>query len=134
MLTAFFAANCSYEVARQYTYQEFPQYFVWHRKEKQWRPRQTGSAIGRLYFVAPTAGECFYLQLLLTTVKGPTSWQDLHTFNGVEHPSFHTACLACGLLQNDDEWRQCLTEAAAMCTGNAFCHLVSVILRHCKPS
>jgi hypothetical protein len=38
MLTAFFAANHSYEVARQYTYQEFPQYFVWHRKEKEWRP------------------------------------------------------------------------------------------------
>jgi hypothetical protein len=62
------------------------------------------------------------------TVKGPTFWQDLHIFNGVEHPSFHAACLARGLLQNDDEWRQCLTEAAAMCTGDAFRCLFSVIL------
>ncbi len=87
-----------------------------------------------MYFVTPTAGECFYLWLLLTTVKGPMFWQDLRTFNGVEHLLFHAACLARGLLQNDDEWHQCLTEAAAMCTGDTFRHLFTVILRHCEPS
>jgi hypothetical protein len=134
MLTAFFAANQTYELARQYTYQEFPQHFVWHRKPKQWRPRQKGVAIGRLYFVAPTAGERFYLRMLLTTVKGPTSWKDLHSFDGIEHPSFYAACLARGLLQNDDEWRQCLTEAAGICTGDALRRLFALILRHCEPS
>jgi len=119
MLTAFFAANQTHSVTRQYTYQEFPQHFVWHRKLKQWCPQQKGFAIGCLYFVAPTAGEHFYLRMLLTTVKGPTSWKDLCSFDSIKHPSFYAACLARRLLQNDEEWCQCLTEAAGMCMGDA---------------
>ena len=38
MLTAFFAANWSYPSTCQYTYQEFPQHFVWHREPKVWCP------------------------------------------------------------------------------------------------
>ena len=134
MLTGFFTANRSYQIAREYTYQEFPQYFVWDKDDKQWYPRQSRSAIGRLYFVAPTAGERFYLRLLLTAVKGPTSWQDLRTFDDEVHPTFYAACLARGLLQNDDEWRQCLTEGAGMCTGDSLRRLFALIMRHCEPS
>jgi hypothetical protein len=134
MLTGYFAANQRFASALQYTYQEFPQHFIWHICEKEWRPRNTGFAIGRLYFVAPTAGERFYLRLLLTTVKGPTLWQDLCTFDGVAHPSFYAACLARGLLQNDDEWCQCLTEASVMCTGDALRRLFALVMRHCEPS
>jgi hypothetical protein len=132
MLMAFFAANWSYPSAHQYTYQEFPQHFVWHREPKVWHPQQTAFAIGHLYFVAPMAGEQFYLRMLLTTVKGPTLWYDLCTFDNVLHLSFHTVCLTCGLLQNDNEWRQCLTEAAGMCSGDALHHLLALVLKHCK--
>jgi hypothetical protein len=94
MLTGFFATNCSHVLARQYMYQEFPQHFVWHKDDKEWHPRECGFAIGQLYFVAPTAGEQFYLRMLLTNIAGPTLWQQLHTFNGIQHPSFYDACLA----------------------------------------
>jgi hypothetical protein len=94
MLTGFFVANHSYAFARQYMYQEFPQHFVWHKDDKEWHPRERRFAIGQLYFVAPTAGERVYLCMLLTNVAGPTSWQHLHTFGGVERPSFYNACLA----------------------------------------
>jgi hypothetical protein len=134
MLTGFFAANCSYPFAYEYTYQEFLQHFVWHKTDKEWRPRQHKTAIGRLYFVAPTAGERFFLRMLLTNVAGPTLWQHLRTFNGVEHPSFYDACLAWGLLQNDNEWQQCLEEASTISTGDALCHLFAIIMRHCEPS
>ena len=50
----------------------------------------------------------------------------------VLHLSFHTVCLTCGLLQNDNEWHQCLTEAAGMCSGDALCCLLALVLKHCK--
>ncbi len=39
MLTGFFTANHYYAFAHQYTYQEFPQHFVWHKDNKEWHPR-----------------------------------------------------------------------------------------------
>ena len=134
MLTAFFELNRDNPVACQYTYQEVPLHFVWDRRMKQWRDRQRGSTIGRLYFVSPTAGERFYLRTLLTTVKGPTSWENLRTFNNILYPTFHAACLARGLLENDDEWRQCLLEASLTHVGESLRRLFSLILRHCQPS
>jgi hypothetical protein len=35
MLTGFFMANRSHAFACQYTYQEFPQHFVWHKDKKE---------------------------------------------------------------------------------------------------
>jgi hypothetical protein len=104
MLTAFFQLNRSDPVARQYTYQELPLHFVWDRANKRWNYRQRGATIGCLYFVSPTAGEQFYLRTLLMVIKGPTSWVDLHSYDGVEHTTFHAACVARGLLENDVEW------------------------------
>jgi DNA replication protein DnaC len=134
MLTEFFEINKTDPCAREYTYQELPLHFVWDRSNKIWKRRQRGSIIGRLNFVSPTAGERFYLRTLLTTVKGPTSWQDLRTFDNVEHLTFHAACLARGLLENDDEWRQCLEEASLTHLGRSLRQLFSLILRHCQPS
>ena len=81
------------------------------------KPRQRGFAIGRLYYVSPAASERYYLRLLLTSVKSSTSFDDLCIFQGVLAPSFREACLARGLLQNDQEWQQCLREAKSMATG-----------------
>ena len=132
-LTAFFACCASNETAREYTYQEFPQFFVWKSGEKRWSPRQQGRAIGRMYFASPNEGERFYLRLLLTVVKGPQSYEWLRTVNGVLHPSFKAACIAIGLLEDDNEWIQCLTEAAVMKTGAQLRSLFSVILMQCSP-
>jgi hypothetical protein len=134
MLTAFFELNRNDVDAHQYTYQQLPEYFVWDRAKKEWKRRQRGLTIGRLYFVSPTAGERFYLRTLLTTIKGPRSWEDLRTFDNVLYPTFHAACLARGLLENDDEWRQCLSEASLTHVGESLRHLFSLILRHCQPS
>ena len=134
MLTAWFDINRTDDVAHQYTYQELPQHFTWDRCEKNWKRRQRGSTLGRLFFVSPTAGERFYLRTLLTTVKGPTSWQELRTFDDTEYPTFHAACLARGLLENDDEWRLCLEDASLTHLGRGLRQLFCLILRHCHPS
>ena len=134
MLTAFFHLNRIDPTAHDYTYHQLPLRFVWDRAKKQWRQRKRGSTIGRLYFVSPTAGERFYLRTLLTTVKGATSFDDLRTFQGIQHPTYHAACLARGLLENDDEWRQCLQEASLTHLGESLRRLFCLILRLCQPS
>ncbi len=137
MLTAFFEANASETlgpIARMYTYQELPEHFTWQSQRKCWSLRKQGYAIGRMYWVPPTAGERFYLRLLLTVVKGPKSFEDVRTFQSVTYPTFREACIARGLLENNDEWRQCLLEASAMRTGESLRRLFAVILEHCEPS
>ena len=42
--------------------------------------------------------------MLLTIVKGPESWEELRIFQGVVDLTYNTACLACGLLEDDGEW------------------------------
>ena len=87
-----------------------------------------------MYFVSPTAGERFYLRCLLTTIKGVTSWKELRTVDGTEYATFHATCLAHGLLENDDEWRQTLLDASLTHVGQSLRRLFCLILRHCVPS
>jgi hypothetical protein len=134
-LTGYFKANQQYpELAQNVSYQDFPSKFVWVQRTRKWKPRQRGFAIGRMYYAQPTAGERFYLRLLLTAVKGATSYENLRTFQGIVAPSFREACLARGLLENDQEWQQCLEEARSMATGHQLRNLFVTILRDCAPS
>jgi hypothetical protein len=87
-----------------------------------------------MYYVHPSSGECFHLCTLLTSVKGATSFENLRHVNGVLHPTFHAACLAHGLLKDDNEWRQCLQEAAHMASGYQLRNLFVTILHDCSPS
>lgn len=50
--------------------------------------------------------------MLLHVIKGPTSFQDLRTINSVYCPTFQSACLALGLLEDDNHWDKTLEEAA----------------------
>ena len=56
--------------AHNYLYQDFPKNFVWDKKHAIWKVRQRYKAIGRMYTVPVSAGEAFYMHLLLTVVKG----------------------------------------------------------------
>ncbi|KAI8540035.1 hypothetical protein RHMOL_Rhmol09G0230200 [Rhododendron molle] len=102
--------------------------------EKRWKPRERGFAIGRMYFVSPNAGEIFYLRLLLSVVRGPESYECLRTVNNILHDTFKSTCIARGLLEDDEEWVQCLEEAAIMKTGYQLRRLFCVILTQCSPS
>jgi hypothetical protein len=67
-------------------------------------------------------------------VKGPTSFEDLR-YNSIQpFPTFHAACLAQGLLEDDGEWDDCLAEASEMQTGARLQHLFTTILLFCAPS
>jgi hypothetical protein len=70
-----------------------------------------GFAIGRMYYAHPTLSERYYLQMLLNYIKGATSYEHLWIVDGTKHDTFKDACIAMGLLANDNEWHQALEEA-----------------------
>jgi hypothetical protein len=115
-------------------YPDFPSYATWNTSAKMWKQRQNPAAtVGRMYWVPPSAGERYYLRLLLQHVPGATSFEDLRTTNrntpnAVLHPSFKEAAIAMGLLEDDAEWERCLTEASSVATGRQLRELFASIL------
>ncbi|KAL4581203.1 hypothetical protein LXL04_017413 [Taraxacum kok-saghyz] len=106
--------------------------FTWHAKEKEWLPRKNGMSIGRLYFVSPSSGEKYYLRLLLNVVRGPLTFQDIHTVDGVVHPTYMSACKALSLLGNDVEWVESIRVAAQWQSGNRLRELFVSIIMFCS--
>ncbi|RWR85036.1 putative AT hook motif-containing protein [Cinnamomum micranthum f. kanehirae] len=80
----------------------------------------------------------------LTYVDFPTKWnwdenakvlhvnEDLRTINGETRDTFKDACAVLGLLDDDGEWDDALTEASNWATGNQLRHMFSGILRSLK--
>ncbi|CAG8521646.1 11109_t:CDS:2 [Scutellospora calospora] len=92
-LTSFFETCANLESAQQYTYQEFPQHFVWNKSTKKWSPQKQEFAIGQLYFADPSAGEHFYFRFLLTNIRSPQSFEHLRTVNNIVYPIFKSSKL-----------------------------------------
>lgn len=109
MLTAWMEVNATSAEARELTYAEFPTKFRW---DNGWIKRQRGTSIGRISYVHPTAGQRYYLRLLLNIVKGPTSFEDIRTVNGRVYPTYKDACYVLGLLNDDKEWHEAIQEAS----------------------
>jgi hypothetical protein len=135
-LTAWFKANALHQdgVINNTLYQDFPNKMVWQKNTRVWTVRQRSFQIGRMYYAHPSSGERFYLRLLLTVVKGATSFEDLRTFQGILHPTFKEACIAYGLTEDDNEWHQCLQEAKHMAVGRQMRQLFVTILKDCNPT
>jgi len=55
--------------------------------------------------------------LLLTKVCEATSCEDIRTIRGVLLPTFKSACMALGLLDDDGECHTALNEASAWASG-----------------
>ncbi|MCO5559223.1 hypothetical protein L7F22_012818 [Adiantum nelumboides] len=133
-LTEWFACNVENPEANDTLYIDFPQKWVWKSSSKKWTKRRRGDTIGRMYFVQPSAGERYYVRLLLTICKGCKSFKDLQTVNGVVFPTFKAACIARGVLEDDGEWSSCIEEACMTHTGGQLRHLFVTILLFCEPS
>ena len=70
--------------------------------------------------------------MLLDIVCGATSFENLRTVDGIIYSSFKEACIALGLLQNDEEWDQCLKEAEQVQTGIQLRKLFAILLLFCE--
>ena len=116
---AYFDYNRHHVESRQLFYQDFPRYYVFHADTKKWLPRRHGFTIGRLRFCPPSAGERYFLRLLLTVRAGCTSFEDLRTIEGEIHATFKAACAAMGLLEDDGVWVKTFDECSGSASGFA---------------
>lgn len=97
-LTAFFELCSSDDFAKTLLYSEVYKYYTYsksgfaRRKRGDPNPDWPGifasETIGRLYTVHPSQAECFYLRLLLTKIRGPTSFSNLREFQGAVLPTY----------------------------------------------
>lgn len=81
------------------------------KQTRNWKRREKGHKIGRMYYAHPTSEERFYLHMLLNVSKGPTSFEQIRTINNVYYNDYKSACVALGLLEDDNERDNALTEA-----------------------
>ncbi|SAL94718.1 hypothetical protein, partial, partial [Absidia glauca] len=137
-LLAFFRL-CSEDVsARQFKYIDIPSRYVWCAKNSRWNRRTNPpfqNVVTRIYSARISNIELYSLRLLLLSVQGPLSFDDLRVFEGELHSTFQGCALARGILQSDDEWDKCMDEAVATETSvdiirKLFCY----ILVNCTPS
>ena len=63
---------------------------------KKWSRRKLGNSIGQMYNISPSAGEQYFMRMLLNVCKGCMSFDDLRTFDGQIYPTFKVACVARG--------------------------------------
>lgn len=111
-LEGWFEANKTIPSAKNYTYTEFPQAFTWKDDECRWKIRERGLVFGRLSDVHSSAGDTFFLRLLLLQNRGATCYKDLRTVEGKVYPTFKEACGALGLLKDDRQWHVAMSENA----------------------
>jgi hypothetical protein len=108
-------ANAKDPAARELLYQDMPLKFTWNMAKRTWSPRKDKCfCLGKMYYAHPSSGKHFFLCLLLTAVKGATSFEHLCTMDDVVYSSFKEACFARGPLEDDREWIQYLEEVSAM--------------------
>ncbi|CAN7046068.1 unnamed protein product [Brassica oleracea var. botrytis] len=112
MFLAWFIANRKYAEARELTYAEFPTKFVWKSGTREWVPRKRGFAIGRIAHIQPSGDELYFLRVLLKWVRGPTSYEDIRTVDGVLYHTYEDACYALGLMDDNKEFIEAIKDAS----------------------
>ena len=94
----------------------------------EWRSTDT---VGRVRAAAPSQTEEFSLRLLLVSVPGPTSFEYLRTYNGVQYASFREAAVQRGLCDGDGEYVECMEEAVVDHSPRELRALFVTIVVHC---
>ncbi|XP_021991336.1 uncharacterized protein LOC110888104 [Helianthus annuus] len=111
--------NCNKvdEFSRTLRYVQFSGYYVWNAKNRKGNQRKHPyGSIGRVHYVPPSLGDCYYLRILLNHIKGPTCFEDIKTVYGQVFKKIKDACLARGLLDDDKEYVNAVKEASTWST------------------
>ena len=90
--------------------------------------------MGRIYTESPKQGECLCLRLLLLTVRGAISFEDLRTCEGHPYQTYRESCIDRGLLENDNIQRLALQEAAVISFSKQLRIMFAMLLRQASPS
>lgn len=118
-LTAFFRLNTGEEVGEPepptpLLYAEVGVQYVWDSARRRWKKRQQreSSIVARIQDYGNAFSEIFALRMLLISVRGPKSFEDIRTVNDVIHPKFHDAAQALNLIRNDNAFFATFDELA----------------------
>ncbi|GKE67336.1 hypothetical protein Tco_1521497, partial [Tanacetum coccineum] len=133
MFTEWFDLNKKSK-AREYTYAEIPQHYVWYAKDKKWKRHKQKKCIGRIVYSTPASGERYFLRMLLNVVKGARPFTELKMVNKINHATFKAACFAYGLLNDDKEWTHAIVEASFWAMAPQLRDLFVTILLSCDVS
>ncbi|CAH9080016.1 unnamed protein product [Cuscuta epithymum] len=128
MFVAWFKANKKYPEAKNLTYVEFPQKFVWHKETKEWKERKKGFSIGRINYVPPGSGEIFYMRCLMNVVRGATCHDDLKIVDDIQFLTYRDACYERGLLDDDREYIDAIEESSHSASAFLLRYLFTTIL------
>ncbi|GBP75656.1 hypothetical protein EVAR_28868_1 [Eumeta japonica] len=74
------------------------------------------NALGRLFTVNPRHTECFIFDCCWLMLLAHYHFK-IRKVNGQQYPTYKDACLALGLLEDDNQWECMLAEAALNCTA-----------------
>lgn len=89
--------------------------------------------IGRVHSVSPAQQERYALRLLLLSVPGFTSYNDVKTVDGVICDTSQEAARRRGLTMNEALVLETMDEAATYNSGKALRHFLVLLLSHQNP-
>lgn len=120
--------------AADWLYTDIPHHYTYAKNE--WKKRQRGGEkiVARMYTVSPKEEELFYLRMLLLHVRGATSFESLRTFDNTTQETFKEAAAARGLLNSDQEWDNCLHDAATYQMPRQLRDTFAFICVFCQPA
>ena len=123
--------------ATELTYADFLKFYTWVAKDKAWSRRKktkVSDGVLRIYNIHSSAGEQFYLRLLLHNVKGAISFDYLRTVDSMLLPSFLEACKKIGLTADSTEWKKCLEDACLTASPRDIRNLFVIIIINDTPT
>ncbi|GBM52328.1 hypothetical protein AVEN_126404-1 [Araneus ventricosus] len=145
-LTGFFELCKNDNFAKILLYCDVQKFYTWDKSKNVFNRRKQcviveghdgiryGDALGRVCTIHSRNTHCYYLRLLLHKNKGLASFKDLRIVNGIEYETYREACLALGLLENDNQWNEALKEVAYSYSPSKIRTLFALILSFCEPS
>ncbi|XP_021964945.1 uncharacterized protein LOC110860200 [Folsomia candida] len=133
-LESWFHLNTNDPDAQQFLYTEIPLNYVYVKGNWQKRQRGGNKFVVRMYPASLKDEENYYLRLLLLHVRGATSYESVRTFNSITYSSFKEAAMARGLLESDEEWDRCLSEASIFQMPKQLRETFCYICCFCQPA
>ena len=134
-LVAFFQ-QCAANRSSEMRCADVPSFCRWDSRRHEWilKSLKTDS-IGRLAMATPGPNsERFYIRQLLLNVTSPKLFGHLRTVDGVLKETFHEACIALGIVVDDQIYRRCLREIESVLSAFQSRKLFARILAYCYPS